>query len=50
MIEVRAPIVGSQLIRPSFDTPTVALEARIADSLKQLAQDTQKPTASSDTG
>ncbi|XP_063619241.1 cysteine and histidine-rich domain-containing protein morgana [Cydia splendana] len=50
VIEVRAPIVGPQLTRPPFDTPMVALEAHIADSLKQLVQNSQKPVAAADDG
>lgn len=38
VIEVRAPIVGPQLTRPSFDSPLVKVEPNIADSLKELAK------------
>lgn len=36
VIEIRAPIVGPQLVRPPFETPMVQLQARIADSLRNI--------------
>ncbi|XP_041988449.1 cysteine and histidine-rich domain-containing protein [Aricia agestis] len=47
VIEVRAPIVGPQLVRPPFDTPLVTLEARIADSLKDIVNKSAQQTAKS---
>ncbi|KAJ0175486.1 hypothetical protein K1T71_008645 [Dendrolimus kikuchii] len=45
VIEVRAPMVGPQLVRPPFETPLVQLQARIADSLKDNVQKTAQKTA-----
>lgn len=50
VIEVRAPITGPQLIRPPFDNPLVTLNARIADSLKELVQKTEQKVATVDDG
>ncbi|CAH0714499.1 unnamed protein product, partial [Brenthis ino] len=48
VIEVRAPIVGPQLPRPSFDSPMVTLQPSIAESLKEIvhkaAQESMAPT------
>ncbi|XP_072938913.1 cysteine and histidine-rich domain-containing protein morgana [Epargyreus clarus] len=45
VIVVRAPVTGPQLPRPPFESPLTQLEARIADSLKQVVQNsTQKVT------
>ncbi|XP_026315449.1 cysteine and histidine-rich domain-containing protein [Hyposmocoma kahamanoa] len=50
IIEVRAPITGPQLIRPPFESPLVTLEARIADSLRDLVQKTEQKVATVDDG
>lgn len=45
VIVVRAPIVGPQLKRPSFETPLVTLKPTIAEALKQSIQNTTQQTA-----
>ncbi|KPI92791.1 PREDICTED: cysteine and histidine-rich domain-containing protein [Papilio xuthus] len=49
VIEVRAPVLGPQLPRPSFETPLVTLKPQIAESLKNMIQQTaQKSVVESD--
>lgn len=38
VIEIRAPITGPQLPRPPFDSPLVTIKAQIAESLKNMIQ------------
>ncbi|XP_013187135.1 cysteine and histidine-rich domain-containing protein morgana [Amyelois transitella] len=49
VIVVRAP-VAPQLPRPPFESPLVELDARIADSLKEMVQKTKQKEASADDG
>lgn len=48
VITVRAPMLGPQLPRPSFDSPMITLQPHIAESLKQIvhkaAQEYVTPT------
>lgn len=48
VIVVRAPVTGPQLPRPPFESPLTLLEARIADSLKQVVQNAAQKVAKSD--
>ncbi|XP_039751632.1 cysteine and histidine-rich domain-containing protein [Pararge aegeria] len=50
VIEVRAPIIGPQLTRPPFESPTVTLEACIADSLKENLQKASQPAVAASDG
>lgn len=51
VIEVRAPVVGSQLPRPPFESPLVQLEPRIAESFKEIVhKSTEQVVSSSDGG
>uniref|UniRef100_A0A1E1W2V2 CS domain-containing protein n=1 Tax=Pectinophora gossypiella TaxID=13191 RepID=A0A1E1W2V2_PECGO len=49
VIEVRAP-VAPKLPRPPFDSPLTTLECRIADSLKELVQNTPQKATTADDG
>ncbi|KAL4716399.1 hypothetical protein ACJJTC_006761 [Scirpophaga incertulas] len=50
VIEIRALVTGPQLPRPPFESPLTKLEARIADSLKEVVQKISQSVPASKNG